>query len=64
MHVDRACAQHEFVCDLAVRLAAGHEPHDLELATRQAPVLVVRGGAPAQPRLDRPPGLSKVTLTR
>ena len=53
MHVDRARAQHELTGDLAVRAARGHQAHHLELAARQAGVLVVGGRTPAEPALDR-----------
>ncbi len=53
MHVDRACAEHELVGDLAVRATRCHQAHHLELATREAAVLVVGSSAPPESSLDR-----------
>ena len=39
--------------DLAVGAPDGHEPHDLELAAREARGLVLGGGAAAEARLER-----------
>ena len=52
VHVDRARAEHTARRRSRGSCGRGDQAHDLELAARQAGVLVVRRRAPAQPALD------------